>query len=311
MEITQIRIIKYFISLAEKIIDKAKQITVPGFDGMPLYDVGYFFIRALIEGSLTTRAAAIAFSFYLALFPAIIFVFTLIPYIPIHNFQNELIALLESVLPHNAYLTFKSTLEDIIIHQNGGWLSMGFFAALIFSTNGFNSMIDAFNATHFKFETRSWIAQRLIAIVLVFIIFSLTLIAVSLIVMGRTVSEYLVLHKIIQTDFAFYLISTGKWIIVLALFFFSISFLYYLAPAKKVKFRFISAGSTLATLLTIVISLGFSFYINNFGQYNALYGSIGTIIVILMWLYLNSITLLVGFELNASIKNAQITQNIS
>ena len=302
------KIARYFIEIAEKLIDKAQKITLPGFDGVALYDAIYFFVRGLMEGSLTTRAAAIAFSFYLALFPAIIFVFTLIPYIPIENFQTELLSLLENVMPQNAYLTFKETLEDIVIHQSGSWLSIGFFAALIFSTNGFNSMIDAFNATRHTIEERSWLAQRMISLVLVFIIFTLTLIAVLLIVVSQWVLDFLVAHEILQYNFTFYLLAGGRWIVILALFFFSISFLYYLAPAKKDKFRFISAGSSLATLLTILISLGFSFYINNFGRYNALYGSIGTILVILMWLYLNSITLLVGFELNASIKNAQFKE---
>ncbi|MEA3444979.1 MAG: YihY/virulence factor BrkB family protein [Bacteroidota bacterium] len=308
MDIKQIHIVKYFLDIAERLIEKAKKVTLPGFDGVPLYDVLYFFFRGLMEGSLTTRASAIAFSFYLALFPALIFVFTLIPYIPIENFQVELLSLLESVMPQNAYLTFKETLEDIITHQSGSWLSIGFFAAIIFSTNGFNSMIDAFNATRHTLETRSWLAQRMIAAVLVIIIFTLTLLAVLLIVINRWASDFLVEYEIIQSNFTIYLLITGKWIVTLALFFFSISFLYYLAPAKKHKFRFISAGSTLATLLTILISLGFSFYINNFGRYNALYGSIGTILVILMWLYLNSITLLIGFELNASIKNARFKE---
>lgn len=306
MDFKQIRVIKYILTLAERVIAKAKKITFPGFDGVPLYDVVYFFARGLMEGSLTTRASGIAFSFYLALFPALIFVFTLIPYIPIENFQVELMSLLQSVLPNNAYLTFEETLQDIITNQRGSLLSIGFFAALVFSTNGFNSMIDAFNATKHHIESRSWIAQRLISFVLVIIIFTLTLTSVSLIVASQWATNILVEHEILKSNFTIIMLFTGKWIIILALFFFSISFLYYLAPAKKDKFRFISAGSTLATLLTILISLGFSYYINNFGRYNALYGSIGTILVILMWLYLNSITLLIGYELNASIKNAKL-----
>lgn len=306
MDLKQIRIVKYFLDITEPIVDKAKKITLPGFDGVPLYDVVYFFVRGLMEGSLTTRASGIAFSFYLALFPALIFVFTLIPYIPIDNFQVELMSLLQSVLPNNAYLTFEETLQDIITNQRGSLLSIGFFAAMIFSTNGFNSMIDAFNATKHTIEVRSWFAQRAISFVLVIIIFTLTLTSVSLIVASQWAIDFLVDHGLLKDNFTIILLATGKWIIILALFFFSISFLYYLAPAKKDKFRFISAGSTLATLLTILISVGFSYYINNFGRYNALYGSIGTILVILMWLYLNSITLLIGFELNASIKNAKL-----
>ncbi len=298
--------IKYFVDLFFRIAEKAKKITIPGFDGVPLYDVTVFFFKGIIEGSLTTRASSIAFNFYLAIFPSIIFIFTLIPYIPIDNFQLELLSLMQSVMPNNAYLAFKETLEDIITIPHGSLLSIGFFAAIIFSTNGFNSMIEAFNATKHTIETRSWLAQRVVSLVLSFIVFSLTILAVSLIVFSQWAMDFLVNNHIIKEAFTLFLLSLGKWIIIIALFFFTISFLFYLAPAKKVRWRFISAGSTLATLLTIAISLGFSYYINNFGRYNTLYGSIGAILVILVWLYLNSITLLIGYELNASIKDAHL-----
>ena len=298
-------VVKYFINLFNKFTAKAKKVTFPGFDGIPLYDVLLFLFRGIIEGSITTRASAIAFNFYLAIFPAIIFVFTLIPFIPVENFQTELLSLLREIMPSNAYLTLQSTLEDIIINQQGSWLSIGFIAALFFSTNGFNSMIDAFNASRNSVESRSWLAQRSISLILVFIIFTLTLTAVMLMVSSRYVVNWMVDYNILHSGFSLFLIIIGKWITIILLFFFAISFQYYLAPAKKTRWRFFSAGSTLATLLSIVTSLGFSYYINNFGRYNTLYGSIGAILVILMWLYFNSIILLIGFELNASIINAK------
>ncbi len=306
-----LQIVKYFINLFYRLTDKAKKITLPGFDGMPLYDVMAFFFRGIIEGAITTRASSIAFNFYLAIFPSIIFIFTLIPFIPIDNFQIELLSLLENFMPNNAFLALQGTLEDIITNQRSSLLSFGFLAAVIFSTNGFNSMIEAFNATIHTVDTRSWLAQRVISLFLSFIVFSLTIIAVSLIVFSQWALDFLVDYNIIKEAFTIYLLDAGKWFVIVALFFFTISFLYYLAPAKKTRWRFISAGSTLSTMLTIAISLGFSFYINNFGQYNSLYGSIGTILVILVWLYLNSITLLIGYELNASIKDARLRKEDS
>ncbi|MBT3208498.1 MAG: YihY/virulence factor BrkB family protein [Bacteroidetes bacterium] len=297
---------KLFNNSIHRIIRFIQRITLPGFDRVPIFDVGVFFVKGLVNGSLTTRASAVAFSFFLAIFPAIIFFFTLIPYIPINNFQQELLMLLESILPQNAYLAFKETLTDIVTKQRGGLLSFGVIAALIFSTNGISSMIDAFNASHHEIETRTWIAQRLISIVLVLILSLLITTAIILIVFSQTAMTYLVEQNILELNFTFYLLSIGKWLIIVALFFFAISFLYYFAPAKKRKWRFISAGSTLATILTIIVSFLFSFYINNFGQYNKLYGSIGTLLVILLWFYINAIILLTGFELNASIKNASI-----
>ena len=112
-------LLKFFIDLFNKLAEKAKKVTFPGFDGVPLYDVLSFFVRGIIEGSITTRASAIAFNFYLAIFPAIIFVFTLIPFIPVENFQVELLSLLKNVMPNNAFLTLQDTLEDIITNQQG------------------------------------------------------------------------------------------------------------------------------------------------------------------------------------------------
>ncbi len=285
---------------------KAKKVTLPGFDGVPLYDVGVFFINGLYNGSISLRASAIAYSFFLALFPAIIFFFTLIPYIPIKDFQVELLRMISGIMPHNAYSTIQTTIEDIAMHKRGGLLSFGFAASLIFSTNGIASMIAAFNATVNSFENRNWFSIRFISLILVLILTLLTTVAISLITFSKTFLNHLVSIGLLHDNITYYLIYFGQYLIIIAFFFFAISFLYYLAPAKKTKWRFISAGSTLATVLSIIISFIFSFYINHFGRYNTLYGSIGTIIVILVMLYLNAFVLLIGFELNAGIKNAQL-----
>lgn len=279
----------------------SKQVSFPGLDRVPVYNVLLFFYHGLTRGSLTTRASAVAFNFYLALFPAIIFIFTLIPYIPIDGFQQTMLDLIENLLPSMAFLSLQETITDIITIQRGSLLSIGFLAALFFSTNGFNSLIDAFNATYHSVEGRSWWAQRLISILLVIIIFTLTITSVLLIMFGEMISDYLIEKDWIIDSFWLMLFQFSRWLIILALFFFAISFLYYLAPSAKERYRFISAGSTLATVLCVLISLAFSFYINHFNSYNTLYGSIGTILIILMWLYFNAFGLLIGFELNVSI----------
>lgn len=296
----------YFIKHVDKIRKFTMRVTIPGFDKVPLYDVGMFFIKGLSKGSLTVRASSIAFNFFLALFPTLIFFFTLIPYIPIDNFQNELLNLIKDVLPENAYFSFQTTLEDIVLEKRGGLLSIGFITAFYFSTNGINSLLDAFNATFHSFNSRKWFSQRLISFLLILIISLLVTIAIVLIVFSQQFFRYLLEQDIIKSNFHFYIITTGKWLIVVTLFFFVISFLYYYAPLKKTSWRFFSAGSSLATIMSIIISLGFSFYVNNFGQYNKLYGSIGTLIVIMLWLYFNSLILLIGFELNASINSARL-----
>lgn len=294
------------IFIWERILIKAKKITLPGFDGMPLYDVMVFFWRSIVDGALTTRASAIAFSFFMALFPAIIFLFTLIPYIPIENFQNELFLLIQDMVPENTFMAIKETVENILTIKRGGLLSLGFFMALIFSTSGFASMMGAFDASLHSFERRTWIGQRLIALLLLIILSILITVAIALITSGQYVISNLVANGYLKDNFTIYMLSIGKWIVILFLFFIANSFLFYLAPAKKTKWRFISAGGTLSTILCVATFLGFSYYINNFGQYNKLYGSIGTLLVIMLLMYILALILLVGFELNASINEAVI-----
>lgn len=282
-----------------------KKIILPGFDGMPLYNVADFFIRGLKKGALQTRASALSFDFFLAIFPAIIFVFTLIAYIPVDGFQDQLLLLLSDLMPENAYEATRTTMEDILTHQRSGLLSVGFIVALYFSTNGVNAMMQAFNRTYHTIETRPPLIQRLYAILITVILSVLTFTAILLIIFGQKTINFLAERGFIKEDFIYYLLTSGQWLVIIALIFFAFSFLYYFGPSRKTRFKFFSAGSAVATFLTILASLGFSMFIDNFGQYNKLYGSIGVLIVILLWIRFNSLILLIGFELNASIDNAK------
>ena len=277
---------------------------MPFFDGVPIYNVMVFFWKSIVNGAITTRASAIAFSFFIAFFPAILFLFTLIPYIPIDNFQNELFRLIQELLPESTFMTVEDTVSDIIMQPRGGLLSLGFLMALIFSTNGIASMMTAFDATIHSIERRSWLSQRLAAILLLIILFVLLTLAVALITGGQIAISYLKEVEIIRDSFSVFILTFGKWVVIILLFFFAYSFLYYMAPAKKTKWRFISAGGSLATILSIIAIAGFTYYINNFSQYNKLYGSIGTLLIVLFLMYIMSLILLVGFELNASIYQA-------
>jgi len=294
-----------------KIERRAKKASLPFFDGVPIYDVALFFWRSIVDGAITTRASAIAFSFFIAFFPGLIFIFTLIPYIvlyiPIDNFQYELFSIIEQVVPGSTFTTIEETVKDIITRPRGGLLSFGFFLALIFATNGLASMMSAFDATIHSIYRRTWLSQRLAAIVLLFILLVLLTVAIALLTGGQDFINYLDTKDFIKDGFIVFLLIVGKWIITIALFFFAYAFLYYMAPAKKTQWRFISAGGTLATILSIITLIGFTYYINNFGQYNKLYGSIGTLLIILLLMYIMSLILLVGFELNASIYQAHTT----
>jgi membrane protein len=162
----------------------------------------------------------------------------------------------------------------------------------------------AFVVSAHGFTSRTWIQQRKIAIFLLVIILLMFSLSGALIILSRSVTDRLVELGVLRLNLVFYIVMTFKWALIIAMLFFAISTLYYLVPAKKKDFRYISPGSIVATTLFILTSMGFSAYVNDFGQYNKLYGTIGTLIVILIWLYLNSIALLVGFELNVSIKAA-------
>lgn len=278
-----------------------EKIKLPGFKGNSLYDVGSFFAKGLINGMLDIRAGSVAYSLFIAIFPSLIFIFSLIPFIPIENFHNELFLILEDVLPSNAYSLFYDTISDIILNQRGSTLSLSLILMLIFSSNGVVALIDAFNASYHVVESRSWIGERLISILLVIIISFLLILAVALIVMGNGIFDAIVRHyPTWDTTFINILYVILKWLIVIALYFMAISFLYYLAPAKKSRFEFITPGAIMATVIQIIAVLGFSFYVNNFARYNKFYGSIGTIIVVMLLFYITALVLILGFELNIS-----------
>lgn len=285
--------------------EKIRKLVLPGFDGVPINQVITFIIKGFRKGVLVTRASSIAFNMLLALLPASIFLFTLIPFIPIPNFQQELIKLFENILPSNAFNFLETTIIDIVTHKSGGLLVIMFFATIVFSTNGIHAVIHAFVVSAHTFKSRSWVNQRKISVILLLIVIFMISLAGFLVIFGKITVNRLVALHVIKRHFVIYILTILRWLVIIGLLFLAISFLYYLAPAKKTGFKFFSPGSTLATLLFILTSLGFSAYVNNFGQYNKLYGSVGTLMVILIWLYLNSIAILIGFELNVSILAAR------
>ena len=286
------------------IINIAKKIKPIGFSGLSIYDVTIFFWKGLMEGAITTRASSLAFNFFLAFFPAIIVFFTLIPYIPIDGLQETLMELLSTVLPPSTNEITFATLDDIINNPRGGLLSIGFILALYFSTNGIDSLIEAFNASYHIRESRPLIQQKILSLGLTLLLSIMLIIAISSIIFGKLTVNYLTEYELIS-DNAGELILYGKWFIMLLMLFFGISTLFHLGPALKSKWKLFTPGSIFTTIFIIITSIGFNYYINHFSQYNKVYGSIGTLMIILLWMYFNSIILLTGFELNASISNAK------
>jgi membrane protein len=278
-----------------------KKQSLPGLDGVSIWNAGKFFFREMREEILMIRASAISFHAILSTFPSIIFLFTLIPYLPIKHFQEILFTSLAQILPKNAYDLLYSTIADIVSIQRGGLLSLGFFSALWFSTNGVNFLIQSFHKNSKDYRKRGFLRNRLLAIQLTGLLFFMLTLSVTLIITGNQVLTLLLKYLQIKSAFTFLLFSILRWLIILSLFFFSIACLYYYGSGNRGKWRFLSPGATVATTLSILTSIGFSFFVNNFANYNKFYGSIGTIIVLMLWIYLNSFVLLIGYEMNDSI----------
>lgn len=227
----RIRLIKY--KVVRDFIRFTKKIILPGFDGMPLWDVAVFFFQGVTKGSVTSRASSIAFSFFLAVFPMIIVFFTLIPFIPISGFHDQLMEIIMNVTPDSAEVIIIQTVEDIINRPRGGLLSVTFVMALIFATNGFDSVIEAFNNTYHTMESRSWIKQKLVSILLFFIISLIVIICITLIIGGTFVLKFLVDNNLIGSGIEYYLLEIVKYI-VLASMFFSLSHLSITWPQHAI-----------------------------------------------------------------------------
>lgn len=290
------------LKIYDRLVEWSKTAIIPGFGSLPLYTVLTFFFQEIASESILNKASSLAYNFMLAIFPAILFLFTLIPYIPVDNFQQKLLDLVQVAVPHNAYDVLQTTLEDIIKNQNSGLLSVGFLLAAFFATNGMTTLMLAFNKASLAKEKRSWVKRRMVALLMSFAIIAALVIGIGIFTGTGLVISYL--KNNIDYDLSWFwrfVIKLSRWIILFGIYFMTVSMLYKFAPADSKKWKFFNAGASLATILALLTFSIFAYYINNFGAYNKLYGSIGTLIVVMIWMYLNSLILLIGFELNAAI----------
>lgn len=246
------------------------------------------------------RANAMAYSFFISLFPSILVLISVGALLPF-NLLMQLKSTLDGILPYEAQRYMFSIIDDIMELPHTGILSLGFILVMYFSSSGIVIMMKGFQKSYpTTFKERSWLRRQVIAIFIMIILFVLLVSASVLVIFGNILiswfSDYVVLD-----GFETFMLQVVKWFIALSLFYAIIAFIYKLGPALHQKFRFFSPGATLATTISILLTLGFSIYVDNFGTFNKLYGSIGAVIVILIWMQLNCFVLLLGFELNASI----------
>ena len=284
---------------ARIIIEKSKATSLPGFRNIPLYDVIKFFFGQVKTVGMTERASAIAFNFVMAIPPAIIFLFTLIPFLPItRQFQEEIFGLIKDVIPgekDNAVLI--NFLQDFINNPRNGLLSLGFVLSMFFSSNAMMGIMRSFDKNYIGFKKRKDLQKRLVALQITGVMFVIVFSSVLLLISRGALLEKIGIESRLMRN----IILNARWAVIVLLFFACISYIYRHAPGVDKKWRLINPGSILATFLMLLLTVLFSWWVSRFGSYNEIYGSIGTVLILMLLIFINSLVLLIGFELNVSI----------
>ncbi|MGZ8511040.1 MAG: YihY/virulence factor BrkB family protein, partial [Chitinophagaceae bacterium] len=274
------------------LIRRSKKILLPGFQGIPLFDVIRFFFLQARKTGFTERAAAIAFNFTMTIPPAIIFLFTLIPYLPIsQEFINQMFSLIKDVMPgekNNGRLI--KFLSDIFNNPRTGLLSTGFLLAMFFSSNAIMGIMQSFDRNYIGFTKRKGLQERFVALRLTFVLFILFFISILALMMQGSVLRWLG----ITNTTLIVVIHNLRWIVIILMFFFAISLIYRYAPSVQKRWKLVNPGSILATLMMLSFTAAFSWWVSNFSNYNELYGSISTVLILMLLIYFNSLVLLIG-----------------
>jgi membrane protein len=271
----------------------SKKVSFPGFSEIPLYDVGHFIYEELKKDDIVTRSNSVAFSFFLSIFPFIIFVLPLLSLTPwAIEYMNSLENSMNDVFPLSAKQYFLEIINSIKAEGTPQLRVVSLVFSALFASSGMLTLMHGFDKSYEdSFKHRNYLRKRLVALNLTFLLFAIFLVSLVMIVLGQQLLQNLIVV----------LFTVFKWIIVFILFYIVITVIYRYGPSIFRPLKLINPGATFATVLAILASVGFSYFINNFGRYNEIYGSIGALIVILLWLQINAFIILAGFELNASI----------
>tara|TARA_R110002124_G_scaffold250200_8_gene415254 strand:+ start:654 stop:1598 length:945 start_codon:yes stop_codon:yes gene_type:complete len=287
------------IPIINILVRLGKKIKIPGLHGMSLYDVLEMYVIGIVKGALTTRAGGIAFSFFMAIFPFLLFVLTLIPYISIDGFQDGLLSLISEILPPKTFEASQLVIEDILRNQQAGLLSFGFLASIFLMTNGVNAIFGGFEYSYHVKEVRNVVRAYVISLGVSLVMAFFLVITVALIIFYQIGLDKLIARGWLDNDI--FWLQIGKGFIFVAMVFTIVSMLYHFGTKSGKHSRFFSPGAIFTTILSIFTFYLFSIYVTEFSKYNELYGSIGTLLILMLFVWLNAIILLLGFELNASI----------
>lgn len=282
-----------------------RKLVLPGFEGLSLWEVLFFFVWSLKKGLITQRAAALSYNFFLAMVPFGLLLVVLSAYLPFYDIEKDIVPILAGFIPQQLVENFLQSMHEFENSSVSSWLSFGFLLSIYFASNGFVVTINTFNATRQKIERRrKWWQVRLISMgfVIVFLI-GILISFFILLTEKRFLNNLADASAFVDSHYytIFIILNTLFFTVVL---YFAIALIFYFGPAARGTFKFFSAGASLTTGMILAISILYVYYVNEFAKYNEIYGSIGTIMILLLWIYFVSVSLLLGFELNASIHGA-------
>lgn len=288
-----------------RLIGWAKRIVLPGFEGFSVYAISRFFFLALTEGNLITRASAISFKLFLAFFPGVIVLLTLIPYVPIDDFQTKLLLTFHEILPLEVYKFIESTLHDLVVRKHGTLLSVSFLVGVYMASNSIDAILMGFSESTHHTTWHSPLKQRLLSLGLLLALTILTAISIPVLGLSGIVIYKLEALGFFTSYFQVFALLVVKWLVSILLVIAFVSLMYNAGDPSSTRFRFFTPGALLAVFLILVVSQALAYVFSNITDYNALYGSIGAILAVQLWIYVNMIVLLVGYELNTSIMRAR------
>ena len=284
------------------------KIKIPGMQGMSLYDLLEMYIIGIVNGALTSRAGAIAFSFFMALFPFLLFILTLIPILNIDGLQEYFMAFLKESLPPTTADSVDGVVNDIFNNRYNGLLSFGFLTTVFLMTNGVNAIFGGFEYSYHVKVTRNIFKQFMVALGVSIILSLLLLFSIAMMIYFQVGISNLKASGWVSDDV--FWIEIGRVAFLIAMIYTGVSILYNYGVKGLTKRSFFTSGAALTTLLTLLMFFLFGIYVDKFAQYNKLYGSIGTLLILMLFIWLNSIILLLGFELNASMNRLRLKHKI-
>ncbi len=291
--------------LGVRLLAPTRRIVLPGFEGQSLYQVGKLFVEGLTNNSAATRAASVTFRFLLAMFPLIICIFSLIPFVPIENFQANILISIQQFFPPEVYSFFEDFLVDLIARKRSIIVSIGFLFTLYFASNGINALLWAFTSSTNLREKRPALKQQLWAVGLLFVFFTFSILITLISGFGQMILNYLFEQEIISGGISYFLLTLLKMGMSVALYYCSIALMYNIGNTDRKKWRLFSAGATMATLFILLLQEGFSLYLTYFGKFDKVYGHLGAALAFLLFFYYLFLSLIIGFELNTSIQGAR------